>query len=114
MKKTEDLTIVNCETGPFFAALGSMADGVILLPELRRLSIYVGRGHLHVSALARCSEVRFEHSRPLGEVTIVFEEEPGESVILGVESLKEFVGELNYRVGTTLRLKWNGKGGENL
>ena len=78
--------------GPFFAARGSTADGIIILPDLRRLTIYVGRGHLNIPALAQCAEARFENFRPLGEVTIVFENQPGAGVALRLEmeSLKEF------------------------
>ena len=90
LKKVEDLTIVNCEAGPFFAALGSTADGIIIHSDLRRLKIYVGRGHLDIPALTQCAEARFENSRPLGEVTIVFENQPGAGVALEMESLKEF------------------------
>ena len=107
LKKVEDLSIVNCEVGPFFAALGSTADGNVLLPELRRLTIYIGREDLDVGALIQCSGVRFDHSRPLGEVTIVFEKQPGKGVILEMELLKGFVGEMNYRVGKTPELEWH-------
>ena len=107
LTQVEDLTIVNCETGPFFAALGSTADSNVLLPELRRLTIYVGSGYLDVAALIQCAGARFEHSRSLGEVTIVFEEQPKAGTIRKVESLGKFVGELNYRVGAIPELKWD-------
>ena len=104
--KVEDLTIVNCKTEAFFAALGATTDDSVLLPALRKLTIYVGYGDLDVSTLVRCAEARFKHSRPLGEVTIVLEKELGAGMIPAVESLRGFVGELNYSVGEAPELKW--------
>ena len=113
LTKVEDLTIVSCETVPFFATLGATVDGATLLPGLRRLTIYVGCGDLDVSALIQCAKARLECSRPLGEVTIIFENEPGADVIREVESLREFVGELDYRVDVTPELQWGDKNGES-
>jgi hypothetical protein len=101
LTKVEDLTIVDCETVPFFATLGATVDGATHLPGLREFTIYVGCGDLNALALAECARARLEHSRPLGKVTIVFENEPEADLIREVESLREFVGELNYRVGAT-------------
>ena len=106
LAKVEDLTIVSCKTEPFFAALGGTKDGAILLPGLRRLTIYVGWGDLDTSALIRCAKARFESSRPLKEVAIVSEDEPEGCVIREVESLRGLVGELNYRVGAAPELRW--------
>jgi hypothetical protein len=106
LTKVEDLTIVSCETEPFFATLGATVGDGILLPALRRLTIYVGYGDLDVTALIQCAKARKGYSRPLGEVTVVFEKEPGVDAIQEVESLREFVGELTYRVGEAPELKW--------
>ena len=111
LTKVEDLTIVSCETEPFFWALGATAVDDVLL-GLRRLKIYVGYGTLDVLALIQCARVRKEHSRPLGEVTIVFENEPGADVIREMKSLGEFVEELDYRVGVTPELDWGDQYGE--
>jgi hypothetical protein len=113
LTKVEDLTIVSCEMVPFFATLGATVDGAALLLGLRRLTIYVGCGDLDISALIQCAKARLECSRPLGEVTIVFENEPGADVIREVESLRKFVGELNYRVDITPELKRRDKNGES-
>jgi hypothetical protein len=113
LTKVEDLTIVSCEMVPFFATLGATVDGAALLLGLRRLTIYVGCGDLDISALIQCAKARLECSRPLGEVTIVFENEPGADVIREVESLRKFVGELNYRVDITPGLKRRDKNGES-
>jgi len=106
LTKVEDLTVVSCETKPFFTTLGSTVDDGIILPGLRRLTIYVGCGDLDVPALIRCAKARKEHSRPLLEVTVVWEEEPGADFVQEVESLKEFVGELIYRIGEAPKLSW--------
>jgi len=108
LTKVEDLTIVRCETEPFFAKLGSTVDDILLL-GLRRLTIYVGCWDLDVPALIQCAKARKENSRPLGEVTIVLEEEPGADFIQEVELLREFVGELTYRVGEAPKLFWTGE-----
>ena len=113
LTKVEDLTIVSCEMVPFFATLGATVDGAALLPGLRRLTIYVGCGDLEISALIQCAEVRLESSRPLGEVTIIFENEPGTDVIREVESLRKLVGELDYRIDVTPALQWGDKNGES-
>lgn len=105
--KLEDLTIVNCQTEPFFAALGATTDDLVLLPALRKLTIYVGYGDLDASTLVRSAEERFERSQPLGKVTIVFDNEPEADVIPAVESLRGFVGELNHSVGETPELRWD-------
>jgi len=109
LTKVEDLTIVSCETEPFFATLGATVDGGVLLPGLQRLTVYVGCGDLNVSALTRCVETRGEHSHPLGEVTVVWEEDPGVDVMQEVESLGVFVGKLIHRVGETPQLGWRDK-----
>jgi len=98
LKKVEDLTIVNCETEHFFTMLGSTVDDSILLLGLQRLTVYVWYTVLDVPALIRCAKARKEHSRPLLEVTIVWEE-PGADFVQEVESLREFVGEVIYRIG---------------
>jgi len=104
LKKVEDLTIVNCETEPFFAALGAPADVGVLLPGLRRLTIHVGRGDLDPSALVRCAKARKGCFQPLGEVTVVFEEEPGAGFIEEARSLRDLVAQLTYHVGDTPKL----------
>lgn len=60
--------------------------------------IYVGHENLDVPALIRCAKVRKEHSRPLEEVTVVLENEPGVGFIREVESLRETVAEAKHRV----------------
>jgi hypothetical protein len=111
LTKVEDLTIVSCEMAPFFAALGTTADGAAPLPGLRKLTTYVGCGNLDISALIQCARARLECSQPLKEVTIIFEDEPGADVIQEVQLLREFVGELNYRVDATPVLNWEGESG---
>ena len=101
LKKVEDLTIVNCNTEPIFVTLDVDTDNAILLPGLRRLTIYVGCGDLDASALIQSAKARNELSRSLMEVAIVFEKEPGADVIRGLEPLREFVVELDCRVGVT-------------
>ena len=113
LKKMEDLTIVSCETVPFFATLGATVDGAAPLPGLRRLTIYAGCGDLDVSALIKCTKARVECSLPLREMTIIFENEPEADVIREVELLRKLVGELNYRVDMTPELKWGDKNGES-
>ena len=99
--KVEDLSIVCCKTEAFFTTLGSTTDGGALLPELQRLTIYVGFEGLDIRALVQCAKARKGHSRPLEEVTVVLEHERGFSFVRELESLREFVGELAYRVGET-------------
>ena len=106
LTKVEDLTIFSCKTEPIFATLGTKFGDDVLVPGLRRLTIYVGYGDLDISALVQCTKARKEHSRPLGEVTITFESEPGADVIREVESLRELVGQLIHRVGVSPVLKW--------
>jgi len=108
LTKVEDLTIVSCETGPIFAALDTTADDGVLLPGLRRLTIFVGCGDLDVPALIRCAKARKKHSRPLGEVTIVFREVATTDSIWEVELLKEFVAEVSHYVGAAPVLVWRG------
>ena len=108
LTKVEDLTIVSCETGPFFAILGVTVDGGILLPGLRNLTIYVGCGELHVSALTQCAKARKEDFRPLEKVTIAWENDPGADVMQEVEFLRGFVGELMYDVDKAPKLSWRG------
>ena len=104
----EDLTIVNCETKPFFSTLGATVDdGTILLPRLRRLTAYVEHHRdIDIQALVQCVKARKEHSLSLGEVVIIFGEEPGADLVKGVELVREFVGKLIYRVGEAPRLHW--------
>ena len=109
LTKVEDLTFVSCETEPFFAILGAAVDDGLLLPGLRRLTIYVGYVDLNASALMQCAKARKEHSPSLKEVTVVFEREPGAGVIQEVESIGEFVGELTHRIGETPKLTWLGE-----
>jgi len=97
LMKVEDLNVVNCEMAPFFSALGVTSDGGIILPRLRRLTIYIGRDDLDVLALIQCAKARKERYRPFG-VTLVFEEKLGADLVERVESLRAFVGELVYRV----------------
>ena len=106
LTKVEDLTIVSCETEPFFTTLGTTVNGGVLLPGLQRLTIYVGCGDLDVPALIQSAKSRKEHFRPLGEVTVVWEEDPGVNVMQEVELLRVFVGELIYRVGKAPKLSW--------
>ena len=106
LTKVEDLTIVNCETDPFFTTLGATVDDEILLPELESLTIYVGHGDLDVPTLVQCAKMRKEGSQPLGEVTVVFEKDPGDDVMQEVESVREFVGELFNCVGKAPKLSW--------
>ena len=108
LTKVEDLTIVGCETEPFFSTLGAAADNDILLPGLRRLTIYIGCGDLDVSALVQCAKARKEYSRPLGEVTVVFEE-PAAGMVGWVELVRESVGELICRVGEVPESLWRGE-----
>ena len=42
-------------------------------------------------------------------MTIIFEDEPGSDIIREVQSLREFMGELNYRVDATPELNWEGE-----
>ena len=109
LAKVEDLTIVSCETKPFFSTLGVAADGGILLPGLRKLTVYIGCGDLDILALIECAEARKEHSRPIGEVIVVFEDEPGTDFVEGLESLRALVGELRYGVGEAPEMLWNGE-----
>ena len=108
LTKVEDLTIVNCDTMPFFSTLGATVDGGVLLPRLRKLTIYVGRGDLDVSALIQCAEARKEHFQPIGEVVVVFEDEPEGDFVEGAQLLRAFVGGLIYRVGQAPRTTWDG------
>ena len=112
LSKVEDLSIVNCQTEPFFSTLGAAADDRTLLLGLRRLTIFVGCADLAVLALIQCAKTRKEYSQPLEEVTIVFEKEPGADLVEGMESLRGFVGELTYRVGKDPDLIWWGGGHE--
>jgi hypothetical protein len=111
LTKVEDLTVVSCEMAPFFTTLGTTVDGAAPLPGLRKLTIYVRCGDLDISALIQCARARLECSQPLKEVTIIFEDEPGADVIQEVQLLREFVGELNYRVDATPVLNWEGESG---
>ena len=108
--KVEDLTLVGCRTERFFSALGMEADGVVLLPGLQRLTLFVGWEDLDFSALIQSAKARKEHAQPLGQVTIVFEEEPEADLVEGVEMLKEFVGESIYRVSEPPKLYWLDEG----
>ena len=106
LERVEDLTIVSCKTGPLFVALGTPAGDGILLPGLRRLTIYVGLGNVNLPKLVRCAKVRKEYSQPFGKVTVVFEEEPRLDSIRWLELLRASVGELIHRVGVTPGLYW--------
>ena len=112
LTKVEDLTIVSCDMLPFFTTLGTTTNNGVPLPGLRRFTIYVGCGDLEVSALVQCARARLRDSRPLKEVAIIFENEPGADVKREAESLGGFVRELNYRVGVTPGLEWGDKDGE--
>jgi len=113
LTKVEGLTIVSCETEPIFAALDVKMDNTILLPRLRRIMIYVGCGDLDVLALIQSAKARKEHSRPLGEVVIIFENEPGAGVVRELGPLGELVEELNYRVGVTpVMRQWENRDGD--
>ena len=107
LTRMEDLTIVDCDTRPFSTALGVTTaidtGGGILLPALRRLTIYVACGDLDIPDLIRCAKARKKHSRALEEVTIVFREVGAAALglIRSVEPLRQFVGEVNHRVGET-------------
>ena len=104
LTKVEDLTIVGCETEPFFSTLGATVDEDNLLPGLQRLTVCIGCEDLAVSALIQRAKARKEHSRQLGKVTIVFEKDPGVDLAHEVESLRDSVGELIHRVGEAPRL----------
>ena len=112
LTKVEDLTIVGCNMRPFSMALGMAAaadaDSGILLPALQRLTVYAVCRDLDILDLIRCARARKEHSRPLGEVTIVFGEVAATDLILKVESLREIVGEVKHRVGEAPMLIWRG------
>ena len=110
LTEVEDLTIVSCETKLFFTTLGMTVDSGMLLPRLRRLTVYVGFWDLDVSTLIRCAKARKGHSLPLGEVTVVWEKDPVVDVVQEVESLREFVGELAHRVGEAPKLSWKDDG----
>ena len=109
LTKVEDLTIVKCQTGPFFVTLGATGEDGVLLPGLRRLTVYGGYRDLDVPALTQCAKTRKEHFRPLGEVAVVWEKDPGADVIQEVESLREFVGELIHHVGEDPELVRRGR-----
>ena len=106
LKKVDDLTIVSCETGPLFATLGTPERDGVPLPGLRRLTIYVGLGDVDIPTLVQCVKTRKTYSRPLGKVTVVFEEEPGADLVRWLELLRASVGEMAYCVGETPRLYW--------
>ena len=106
LTKVEDLSMVNCNTKTFFSALSTTSYDGIILPRLQRLTIYVGRGDLDIPALIQCVKARKGCSRPL-EVTVVFEEKPGADLVEGVESVREFVGELYHHVGLAPRLMFD-------
>ena len=108
LTEVEDLTVVSCETGPIFAVLDATMDDIVLLPGLRRLTVYVGWGDLNVSTLMRSAKTRKQYYQPLEEVAIIFENEPRSYVIQAVESLRAFVGKVNHRVGVTPVLRWEG------
>jgi len=108
LTRVQDLTIVSCETNPFFTTLGGTANDQVLLPKLQTVTIYVGCGDLDVLTLIQCAKARKEHSQPLGEVTVVWEKDPGGNAMQGVESLREFVGELTQRVDEAPKLPWDG------
>lgn len=112
LTRVEDLVIINGRTGPFFSTLGQTTDNGLLLPELRKLTVYVGCRRMDHSALAQCIKARSEHFQPLGEVTIIFPKEPEDCMVNGVESVREFVEKLMWRVGEDEdpKLYWAGEG----
>jgi len=99
LTKVEDLTIVSCETEPILTTLDVKIDNAVFLPGLRRLTIYVGCGELDISALIQSTKARKEHSRPLEELAIIFENEPGADAVRELETLGEIVGGFDYRIG---------------
>jgi hypothetical protein len=107
LTRVEELTIVSCETKPFLVTLGTTADNRILLPGLRTLTIYVACGDLDIPTLIQCAKLRKEHSLLLGEVSVVWEKDPGANVMHEVEFLKDFVGGLIQRVGDTPNMSWS-------
>ena len=108
LTKVEDLTIVSCATKPIFTTLQATVDGKLLLPGLKRLTIYVGFGDLDVSTLIQCAIARKGLFQSLGKVTVVWKKGPGVNVKQQVESLREFVGEITQRVGRAPNLSWRG------
>jgi len=109
LTKVEDLTIVSFRIEPFLSALAAAAaDDWVPLPRLRRLTVFAGRWGLSVAILIQCAKTRKEHSRPLGEVTIV-SEGLQVGVVEGVELLREFVGESMYRIGAAPKASWPGE-----
>ena len=98
LMEVENLNIVNYETVQIFSALGVTSDDDIILPKLRKLTIYVGSKDLDIQALTQCMSARKEWSQLLG-LTLVFKKEPGGDLVERVESLREVVGELTYFVG---------------
>ena len=113
LTKVEDLTIVSCETEPIFTTLDVKIGNAIILPGLRRFTIYVGCGALDIPALIQSTKARQEHSRSLGEVVIIFENEPGANIVRELEPLKEIVGGFDYRVGVTpVMRQWESRDGD--
>ena len=110
LSKVEGLTILRCKTEAFFTTLGSTTDGGILLPGLRRLTIYVGFGDLNVRALVQCAKARKGYLHPLEEVVMVLERGMGANFVQEMESLREFVGELSCRVGEAPKLSYDMEG----
>ena len=106
LTKVEDLTIDSCNTVPIFIMLCQNEAGSIPLPGLRRSTIYVGCGDLDSRLLVECAKARKEHSRPLGEIAIIFESKPEAKVTRELESLREFVEELDYHAGVTPVTRW--------
>ena len=104
--KVEDLTIVSCEPKAFFETLGSATDNDVLLPGLRRITVYVGCGNLDPATLIQCARARKGYSRQLEEVGIVLEK-PDENFVRELEPLREMVGVLSCDVGKTPELKWD-------
>ena len=103
----EGLTVVCYEMEPFLQTLAVTVDGGFLLPALQRLTVYVKCGDMVVPALIQCTKARKEHFRPLGEVTVVWGEDPGARVRDEMESLREFVGELVHCVGEAPEFLWD-------
>ena len=68
----------------------------MLLPQLRKLTIYGGGGGLGFSALVKYGKARKPHLRPPGQATMVWRS--GAGVAQEVESPKELV-EVARRVG---------------
>ena len=104
----EGLTVVYCDIEPFLETLGETVDDGLLLPALQRLTFYVGRADIDVPALIQCTKARKKHFRPLEELTVIWDRDPGAEVRDEVEPLREFVGRLVRCVGEAPKFFWRG------